>query len=156
MRRPASSPSEPRSTAAIRALTNSGRKRVLVQVEQSDLRTPDRRTCAIEVPACPDADVEVTPAEVAVVTLQHHRTRTPPRNAVREPEHEQVVDAERERRVDPLPTRDIGCTRRLGLARLPRPNVKRIDRPWTRAHRLPARASGLHAIDVGVDQRVRV
>jgi hypothetical protein len=104
-----------------RETTGRDRQRALVQVEQRDLRQRDRPRAAVEIPASPDAEIEVAPADVAVVPLQHRPTRAPPDEAIREPEHDEVVGAQHERRVDPLPGFDLGCMR---LSRLHAPRIR--------------------------------
>jgi hypothetical protein len=77
------------------------------EIQQRDLGLCDGKSAAVEVPAGPDAEIEVARADVALVPLEHRRARTPPGEAVRETEDDEVVRAEDERRVDALPARDV-------------------------------------------------
>ena len=89
------------------------RQRVLVQVEQRDLRALDRPSAVVEKPASADPDIEVARADVTVVPPEHLGAATSPDEAVREPEDKKVVDPQRERRVDALASLDFVRSRPL-------------------------------------------
>jgi hypothetical protein len=67
----------------------------------------------VEKPPCADPDVEVARADVTLISLEQLGAPTSPHKAVREPEDEEVVDAQRERCVDALAGLDFVRSRLL-------------------------------------------